>query len=136
MASDRPSGWSRGIAAAAWHARANELARWADARYVLRRDVAGGYTALEDRGREYGKADGTAGKVTATLTRPAPAKRGGEYLTLARLERHFRAAGPLDVLGTHTTSPDNTSWLEGAEDLARRVLAEELPGLLAEIRKG
>jgi hypothetical protein len=95
--------------AAAWAAHAQELARWADAGYVNRRDVAGGYTALEERGKEYVKPDGTAAKVGSTVTRPAPARRGGDYLTLARLGRHFRARGPLDVLGAHTTSPDNTS---------------------------
>jgi hypothetical protein len=94
---------------AAWAARAAELALWADERYVVRRDVAGGYNALADRGKEYRKPDGTTGKVGATLTRPAPSKRGGAHLTLARLERHYRARGPLDVIGVHTTSPDNTS---------------------------
>jgi hypothetical protein len=93
----------------AWADQADALARWAEGRYVNRRDVAGGYTALEDRGREYRKPDGTVAKVGATLTRPAPSRRGGAYLTVARLERHFRARGPIDVLGLHTTSPENTS---------------------------
>lgn len=89
---------------AAWRARAEELAAWAWARCVNRTDAWGGYWNIERR-EQLGK----------TTTRPAKNKRGRVYLTPATIERHFRAACPEDVVGLHTTSPDNTSLWGGIE---------------------
>jgi hypothetical protein len=93
----------------AWPSRAGELAAWAFARLVNRTDVWGGYNAVVDRDKIVTRANGTAGPLGATTTRPAKSKRGKVVLTPALLERHFRARGPLDVVGLHTTAPDNTS---------------------------
>src|SRR5262249_51598635 len=95
--------------ASAWASSAPELTEWAWDRYVIRAEVWGGYTALEDRGKERHRADGSTYKVGATLPRPPLSRRGREVLTPAVLTRHFRARGPLDVVGLHTTSADNTS---------------------------
>jgi hypothetical protein len=89
---------------AAWHARAAELARWARDRYFVRDDVWGGYIPLAKRDQ-----------LGATCTRPAVAKRGQVRLTLAVLERHFRATRPEHVVGAHTTSLDNVSLLGTVE---------------------
>jgi hypothetical protein len=78
-------------AAAAWAARAAELAEWAWARMVNRADVWGRY--------------GVAGTYTA----PRVTLRGQVLLTEADVARHFRAAGRDDILGLHTTSPENLS---------------------------
>jgi hypothetical protein len=94
---------------AAWAARADDLAAWAWERYVNRVDVWGGYNALADRGTRYTDAEGRQVELGATLTRPGKAKRGKVFLTPAVLRRHFRAAGPEDVVGLHTTGPDNAS---------------------------
>jgi hypothetical protein len=81
-------------AAAAWAARAAELAEWAWARLVNRVDVWGRY--------------GDCGTYTA----PRVMVRGQVLLTEADAARHFRAAGRDDILGLHTTSPGNLSrWL-------------------------
>ena len=64
---------------------------------------------LEERGPEYENPDGTKGVLQPTTTRPAPSRRGQVYLTPAVLVRHFRARGPADVVGLHTTSPEDTS---------------------------
>jgi hypothetical protein len=77
--------------AAAWAIRAGELAEWAWGRMVNRADVWGRY--------------GDAGTYTA----PRKSLRGLVYLTEADVARHFRAAGRDDILGVHTTSPDNLS---------------------------
>ncbi len=78
----------------AWAERAGELAAWSLARLANRTDAWGCYTAA-------------GGQATA---------RGS--LTLARLARHFRAAGRADLLGLHTAGPDNLS-LGGALDIDR-----------------
>jgi hypothetical protein len=88
-------------AAAAWAARADELARWAWDRLVVRHDCWGAYTAPEQRGRPYTRKDGTPARVPQSYT----AK--GE-LTLAALVRHFRGERPEHVLGGHSTSTTNT----------------------------
>jgi hypothetical protein len=80
--------------AAAWAARSAELGAWAWARVVNRRDAWGRY--------------GNKGTYTA----PAVALRGQALLTEATVARHFRGDSRGDILGLHTTSPDNLSrWL-------------------------
>jgi hypothetical protein len=75
---------------AAWADWADELAEWAWDRLVNRVDRWGRY------------GDG------GTWTAPGLSQRGRVLLTLADLVRHFRAAGRDDVLGLHSTSPDNS----------------------------
>src|SRR5262245_24468203 len=94
---------------AAFHRRAEDLAAWAWAWFVNRTDVWGGYRPLEERGKQYRRRDGTVGKLGASTTRPAPSARGRVALTPEVLVRHFRAGGPEDVVGLHTTGPENTS---------------------------
>ena len=92
--------------ASAWAAQADELARWAFARLVVRSDAWGGYRPPEEWGKEYLKQDGTTGKLGQTTTRKG-------RLTEALLERHFRATERGDLIGLHSTSADNTSlWGE------------------------
>jgi hypothetical protein len=80
--------------ATAWSSRAAELAEWAWAWLVNRCDVWGRYG------------------VTGTYTAPRVSLRGQVLLTDADVARHFRAAGRGDILGLHTTSPENLSrWL-------------------------
>jgi hypothetical protein len=117
-----PSGQER----AAWSARSGALARWAWARLVNRRDVWGGYVAEADRGKEYTTAAGRVGRLGKTLTGPAVHNRGKVLLRPATLERHFRARGPQDVVGLHTTSPANTS-LWGAVEVDRHGEAGNSP---------
>jgi hypothetical protein len=93
----------------AWAARSAELALWAWARLVNRTDVWGGYVPETDRGREYLRADGATQKLGKTLTRPGVSQRGKVFLTEAHLVAHFRARGAADLVGLHTTAPDNTS---------------------------
>jgi putative DNA primase/helicase len=95
-------------AAAAWSQRAEELARWVLARLVVRHDVWGGYVREEQRGKTYERADGTTDTLGATLTRPARSKRGQVFLTEDVVIRHFRSRNAADVIGLHTTSPENT----------------------------
>jgi hypothetical protein len=94
---------------AAWSDRAAELAEWAWARLVNRTEVWGGYNAVADREKVITRQDGTSYPLGATLTRPRKWLRGRVALTPDVLVRHFRAQGPLDVVGLHTTSPENTS---------------------------
>jgi hypothetical protein len=70
--------------AAAFAARAPELADWTLARLVNRTDVCGAYWG--------------SGQLTRRVT-----------LDRARLIRHYRAQGPGDILGAHTASADNLS---------------------------
>ena len=79
--------------AAAWHGRADELAEWALARLANRTDRHGGYAVR----------DGRTGPVTAPPHGPEVGA-----LSHARLVRHFRAAGPADVVGVHSLGPDST----------------------------
>jgi putative DNA primase/helicase len=95
-------------AAAGWAAHAEALAEWAMRRKVNRVDAWGGYNRVEDREKVCARKDGTTYKLGATLTRPAKHRRGRAVLTTAILARHFRARGPLDIVGVHTTSPQNT----------------------------
>jgi hypothetical protein len=111
-----------------WADRAEELADWALLQ-VNRTDVWGGYWPLARRGTTYTKRDGTLGTFGKTTTRPVPSKRGQVLLGRELLLRHFRATGPEDVLGLHTTAPDNTSrW--GAVEIDRHRDDGPDPGLI------
>jgi hypothetical protein len=102
----------------AWGRRAPALADWVLARLVVRTDVWGGYVRVEDRGKEFTRRDGTKGKLPKSLTRPAKAKRGKEVLTRNVIVRHFRPRSADDIIGIHTTSPENFSrW--GATEVDR-----------------
>jgi hypothetical protein len=96
-------------AAAAWAARADDLAGWAWERLVNRTDAWGGY---------YRARNDAGGWVTYQMTRPKKANRGRLQLTRAVLARHFAATSTRDVAGLHTTSPGNACrW--GALDIDR-----------------
>jgi hypothetical protein len=103
--------------AAAWSARAAELAAWAW-RLVNRTDVWGGYRPPQECGKPYTRPDGTTAVLGHVTTRPALRDRGRVCLSPAILAQHFAATSPGHVVGLHTTSPDNTS-LWGAVELDR-----------------
>jgi hypothetical protein len=86
--------------AAAWAARAYELAAWALARLAVRTDCWGAYTPLDRRGQPYARRDGTPDTVPASYTAKGT-------LTLGLLARHFRGARPEHVIGLHSTSASN-----------------------------
>ncbi|HEX5269701.1 MAG TPA: hypothetical protein VFW33_04395 [Gemmataceae bacterium] len=85
----------------AWAARADELAVWAEARLVVRRDAYGAYTPPERRGQSYTRRDGTTGTVPQSYTAKG-------QVTHALLVRHFRGRRPEHVVGLHSTSTENT----------------------------
>jgi hypothetical protein len=91
----------------AWAARADDLARWVLGRYVVREDVWGGYVAAAERDVERTRADGTTYKLGATCTRPRKRDRGLAKLTPAVIAQHFRAVAAENVIGVHTTCPQN-----------------------------
>jgi hypothetical protein len=92
-----------------WRASAEALAAWTWGQLVNRVDVWGGYRPLQDVGKEYLKPDGTIGKLGPQTTRPLPSRRGKEVLAPAILARHFAGWCRADLVGLHSTSPDNTS---------------------------
>jgi hypothetical protein len=99
----------------AWAERSAELARWALA-WVNRVDVWGGHRPLHERGRRYTRPDGSTGVLNTRTTRPVPSKRRQVFLTEAVLAWHFKATCPNDVVGLHSTGPENLSrW--GAVDV-------------------
>jgi P4 family phage/plasmid primase-like protien len=93
--------------AAAWYARAKDLASWAWDHCVVRTDVWGGYVSLSDRAKKCKREDGTEFILGKTCTRPAKKYRGKLSLTVENLERHFRATQPAAVVGLHTSSADS-----------------------------
>jgi hypothetical protein len=102
--------------AAAWRARSADLASWAWARLVNRTDAWGGYRPPAEVGAAYTRPDGKTGKYGSQTTRPAPSRRGRELLTADVLARHFAGRRREDLVGLHSTSPENTSrW--GALDI-------------------
>ena len=102
-------------AAAAWAARAGELAGffWP---MVNRADVWGGYRPMAERGKEYTDSNGKVKKLGAPTTRPEKSLRGRVRLTIDHLVTHFRATVPEQIVGLHSTSPENTSRT-GAVDI-------------------
>jgi hypothetical protein len=101
--------------AACWADRAGNLAGWAWERLVNRADVWGAYTPPERRGHGYVRPDGTAAKVPANYTAPSPARHGRVLLTQEVLARHFRGRRHEDVVGLHSTSPENGSRWAGVD---------------------
>ena len=77
---------------ARWQARAVELAHWAEALLVNRRDIHGGQYVLK------------SGEIRRTTRH--------DDLTRDHLVRHFAAADACDVIGLHATAPDETCrWI-------------------------
>ena len=89
-----------GEIASAWGRRADELARWAWARLVVRTDAWGNYRPLDEVGREYVGPDDKRGKLGPQTTRKG-------RLTVGLLRRHFAARGRADIIGLHSTAPDS-----------------------------
>ncbi|MDY3557046.1 phage/plasmid primase, P4 family [Gemmata sp. JC717] len=81
-----------------WHARADELARWALLRMVNRTDRCGGCFV------------GAGGKVRRT-TRPSDGPAPG-FVNHPRLVQHFSATAAAHVVGLHAIAPDGTGkWV-------------------------
>jgi hypothetical protein len=98
-----------------WAAERHKLAAWTMPTMANRRDVWGGYHPLEEVGKEYMLSDGTKGKLGPQTTRPAPSRRGQEFLTEAVLARHFAGHRREDIAGLHSTSLENTSRWGGVD---------------------
>lgn len=118
------------IIADEWAERASELADWAMAMLVNRKDVWGQYSVLTPAERR------RHGKSYKAMTLPVKDQRGGDKVTLDKLTRHF-ASRPLrkpQIIGLHAQSEAGTSRWFGididlhdpdettAEDHARRNL--------------
>jgi len=113
-----------------WRARAPELADWAMANLVNRKDVWGQYSVLTQTEVK------ASGKSYKAMTLPAKNQRGGDKVTLDKLTRHFasRRHRKPQIIGLHAKSETITSrWFGididchdteaiGAEDLGRRNL--------------
>ena len=85
--------------AAAWAARAGELADWAWHRLVNRTDAWGAYRPVEESGREYPRPDGTRGKLGEQRT-------VRKTLTRDVLLRHFGAQARSAIMGLHTAGQE------------------------------
>jgi putative DNA primase/helicase len=91
--------------AAEWRERAGELAQWTMTHLVNRTDVWGHYLSKQQRQSELGARN-------AAVTAPFVEQRGKVFLTIASLEKHFRAAHGGGILGLHSASAELTSrWL-------------------------
>jgi hypothetical protein len=102
----------------AWTRQAAELAAWTWERLVIRTDVWGGYCPLSERGKTYTTAAGEVKTVPTSWTKPRIKDRGKILLTPDILARHFRGQAAENLVGLHSTSPENTSrW--GALDIDR-----------------
>jgi len=125
---------SEAIIGEEWQARASELAEWAMARLVNRRDVWGQYSLLAPQeAREQGRS-------YKAMTLPIASMRGRDMVTLDKLTRHFasRRQHRPQLIGLHAESKEGTSrWLAididnhdleavGAPERARRNLAGAL----------
>jgi hypothetical protein len=88
---------------ATWAARAPELAAWTSVHLVNRSDVWGAYWPLDRR------------QQGNSWTAPAKYQRGKHFLTQDILERHFRGRAVEDLVGLHSTSPQNTSRWGGID---------------------
>jgi hypothetical protein len=84
-----------------WRDRAEALAEWTMANMVNRVDVWGAYRpfCLRDRTSPNG----------SIWTKPAKKDRGKRFLTKAVIVSHYRAYDVGDIIGLHSTSPQNTS---------------------------
>ena len=113
-----------------WAERAGELADWAMAHLVNRKDVWGQYSVLTPTERR------RTGRAYKAMTLPVPDKRGDDMVTIDKLTRHFtsRHLRKPQIIGLHAKSKDATSrWMgididlhdpdeTAAEDHARRNL--------------
>jgi hypothetical protein len=90
---------------AAWRSAAERLSHWAWDKLINRTDVWGGYHSIADRKKIM--KDGNP--LGATTTRPPVKSRGKVVLDRSLLQRHFLATMPQQIVGLHSTSPDNTS---------------------------
>jgi hypothetical protein len=68
----------------------------------------GGYRPAGEWEKAYRRRDGSTGKLGRTTTRKG-------RLTEALLARHFRASDRADLVGLHSTGPDNTSFWGGLD---------------------
>src|SRR5262249_22328790 len=92
----------------AWAKKAPELAQWARHRLVNRTDAWGAYRPLEEVGKGYVGHDGKIHKLGPQTTRKG-------VLDEAVLARHFEGRRRQDLIGLHSTSPDNTSLWGGID---------------------
>src|SRR4051794_11917533 len=92
----------------AWRSHARALAAWAWARFVNRTNSRGGYWPPEEWEKTYVGRDGVTRKLGKTTT------RHGEF-SQRELARHFDPRGRADIVGLHSTSPDNTSLWGGID---------------------
>ncbi len=113
-----------------WAERAGELAQWAMANLVNRKDVWGQYSVLTPSERR------RQGRSYKAMTLPMKDKRGRDMVTIDKLTRHFasRHARKPQIIGLHAKSVESTSnWFGididlhdpeeiAAEDHARRNL--------------
>lgn len=113
-----------------WALRAGELADWAMARLVNRKDVWGQYSVLTPSERR------RSGRSYKAMTLPKKDMRGADMVTLDKLTRHFasRHMRKPQIIGLHAKSKEATSkWFAididlhdedkvSAEDHARRNL--------------
>jgi hypothetical protein len=91
-----------------WCERSRELADWAMARLVNRRDVWGQYTLLSTQETR------EAGRTYRAMTLPLPERRGKDMVSLDKLARHFasRPHRRPQLIGLHAESATSTSlWL-------------------------
>lgn len=110
------------IIALEWKGRDRELADWALARLVNRKDVWGQYTGKTEKGYK-------------ALTLPQKSMRGKDMVTLDKLTRHFGSLKRNHLIGLHAQSIEETClWFAididlhdpdafDAEDRARRNFA-------------
>lgn len=102
----------------AWALSAQALAIWTMSRLVNRKDVWGGYRPQSEWGTHYRASNGSVATLGKLTTRPSKNQRGTHFLDESLLTRHFRATDRTDLIGVHTTSPENTSkW--GAIEIDR-----------------
>ncbi len=85
-----------------WRLRAHELAQWAWARLVNRRDVWGQYTTPSRTASLDSK------KPYQALTLPQKKMRGQDMVSLEKLERHFGSLKRHHLIGLHSQSAENT----------------------------
>jgi hypothetical protein len=101
--------------AAAWRTAAKSLARFAWTYLLNRQDVWGGYRQFSERNKSYRLESGEEKKLGTTTTRPMRKERGQTLLKQGNITRHFMPVSPADLIGLHSTSPNNTSRTGGVD---------------------
>lgn len=88
-----------------WQSRAREMAEWAMAKLVNRKDVWGQYASLTPGEQK------KLGRTYKAMTLPVASKRGPDMVTLDKLTRHFASAHRQrpQIIGLHAKSKENTS---------------------------